>query len=413
MSDYDSDYSDDVYSDNFDEPSPQKSADGRTQGRSDAGSPRRAEGGGAAPSPAPAPAGASPSKSPQPPHSPHGGGAAAGPSPGPSPAKGALQAPGRKQAKGKQVVVQAASPGGGEQEVATAEELETIRGLRRANEQLREQLLGLSRQLDDALNRRGEKVGQMARMRARQFDSPEAVQLMRENEKLRKRNQRMQEQLRASEDAERCVELQNIIAERERAADELREEHRSLENVSHNQARRLELVLQAEAELDGARNAHLEEMRRLKDRIQGVKAAKEADEKLMRQQQATLNALQDKIRACEGAKGKMGPASCGDLQRRLEERDHQVDALRYQILLLSKSNDGDRRRAQHQAKAQNREIRQLEADIKELRSRAFAQGKDASSIPAAKRREVDAEAAPRLAAHGEVPARARRTSLGR
>ena len=155
---------------------------------------------------------------------------------------------------------------------ATDDEVAEIQGLKEENEGLRQQVIGLNNQLNDALNQRGEKVVQITRAPTKQ--SADADRIQKDIDRLRKLNGKLNDRLRQSDAAGRIVELQNVLNEKLREVEILREDNRSLENVHRNQAKRLATVDEAEARIRTARDHHMEEVRQLKEKIQEYKGQK-------------------------------------------------------------------------------------------------------------------------------------------
>ena len=155
---------------------------------------------------------------------------------------------------------------------ATEEELSEIKVLKKANEGLRQQLLSLNGQLDDALNQRGEKIVQITRMQ--KVQNQDVDKLQKDIDRLRRANTKLNEQLRQSDAAGRLAELQNVLNEKLREVEVLKEDNRSLENVHRNQAKKLQSVEEVEARINAARDQHLEEVRQTKDKITELKHLK-------------------------------------------------------------------------------------------------------------------------------------------
>ena len=278
-------------------------------------------------------------------------------------------------------------------EHASEEELQQIRTLKAANEELRQQLLQLNSQLDDALNKRGEKTVQITRIH-RQAAAKDAngeindvEKLHQEIEKMRKLNTRLHEKLRQSDAIGRLNELTNILNEKTREVDQAKEEHRSLENIAKHQQKKLAVVQDVEDRIEAARYQHHTEMKEIKDKVMKLKHCKDSDDKLIKQQQQQINLLQMKIRASSAS--KVNPKSQADLEQRFTEKSHQVEKLRYKVNELTKSNDAEKRRIHTQMKGPSSELRSLQSEVERLRSELKAQDEQDFISSPQRRKETD------------------------
>eukprot|EP01059_Diplonema_ambulator_P030653 TRINITY_DN5335_c0_g1_i1.p1 TRINITY_DN5335_c0_g1~~TRINITY_DN5335_c0_g1_i1.p1 ORF type:complete len:448 (+),score=194.93 TRINITY_DN5335_c0_g1_i1:42-1346(+) len=249
---------------------------------------------------------------------------------------------------------------------ATEEELEEIKELKAANEDLRQQLLSLNSQLDDALNQRGEKIVQITRMRK----EPDVDKLQRDIDKMRKVNSKLQDKIMQSESVGQIHELQNVVNEKARQVEVLREENRSLENVARNQAKKLASVQYIEDRINQARDQHIEEMRHCKEKIQKLKAMKDEDDKMVKHQQQQLNLLQAKMKAAGQAKG---PKSYSELEKKLGEKQSLVEDLKYQVHTLTKANEAEKKRLYQQSKGASNELKSLQQEAERLKALVMQQ----------------------------------------
>eukprot|EP01060_Flectonema_neradi_P018183 TRINITY_DN2499_c4_g1_i1.p1 TRINITY_DN2499_c4_g1~~TRINITY_DN2499_c4_g1_i1.p1 ORF type:complete len:429 (+),score=126.00 TRINITY_DN2499_c4_g1_i1:88-1287(+) len=262
-------------------------------------------------------------------------------------------------------------------EHASEEELQQIRTLKTANEDLRQQLLHLNSQLDDALNKRGEKTVQITRIHRQAAGKDangeinEVEKLHHEIEKMRKLNTKLHEKLRQSDAIGRLNELTNILGEKTREVEQAKEEHRSLENIAKHQQKKLAIVHDVEERIEAARYQHHTEMKELKDKISSLKQCKDSDDKVIKNQQQQINLLQMKIRAASNT--KVNPKLQADLEQKYAERAHQVEKLRYKVNDLAKSNDAERRRIQAQMKGPSSELKALQNEVDRLKSELKAQ----------------------------------------
>ncbi|KAJ9471880.1 hypothetical protein DIPPA_18576 [Diplonema papillatum] len=259
----------------------------------------------------------------------------------------------------------------GEAENVSQEELEEINALKAANENLHKQLLQLNGQLDDALNQRGERIVQITRIRRPDKENPDIERLQKELEKLRRTHGKLHQKLRQTDVSGRLADLQNVLNEKNRDIEVLKEENRSLDNIARHQAKKLAVVHEVEERISLAQAAHYEEMRTSKDKITRLKAFKDEDDRLIRQQQQQLNGIQAKLRAANHT--KVHPKALEDLEKRHEEKLKHVENLRYQVQALTKSNDTDKKRIQQQMKGQSNDLRTLQDEVEHLREQARAQ----------------------------------------
>ncbi len=199
--------------------------------------------------------------------------------------------------------------------------------------------MDLNSQLDEQLAMRGQKIAR-APTSARQLGS--ADQIARKNDALRKRNNELQSLVFQAASLQRVQELQSAVLLKSKERDQLVEENRSLENVYANQMAKLGQTQKVEDDIQRAKSTAQEEIRAIKDRAKDLKEIKDESVKELKAMQRRQDALEGKIKVQDQIGVSLTPLR--DLQAQLAEKERIIEALKYQVAVLSRTNLADKRR---------------------------------------------------------------------
>lgn len=125
---------------------------------------------------------------------------------------------------------------------------ETIRKLRKQNDNLKQQLLELNAALDSQLEQRGIKVhasaGVIASKRAGQVSASdrEVRSLMKQNEHYKRENEELKNMIYGSEVSDKVIRLENVVREKKMKIKQLEVDKKGLENQVREQSRALEKI---------------------------------------------------------------------------------------------------------------------------------------------------------------------------
>jgi len=220
-----------------------------------------------------------------------------------------------------------------------------IQQLKRANEDLRKQLMQLNSKLDSELARRENKARR--KYRASPFGIITEAQyqkLKQEVEELRRDHTLAKVQVYQGDGTSRIADLRNQIAEKDKEIEKLREANRGLERVKKSQARKMEAVNHIETEITRIRTNHIEELRILRDRMRRVKEVKEQDERSLKHIQAQINQLQDKAAIMKGFRQSGETRLLSELEQEVQEKEKLHKELQDEAESLQKKLELEKRR---------------------------------------------------------------------
>lgn len=249
---------------------------------------------------------------------------------------------------------------------ATYEQLELISDLKAQNLSLRRQLVELNRLLDEQLTRRGQKIGRVQPV-VNKGRLNSADVLRRQNEGLRKQNNELVERLHQADKLDQHSHAQNKLGELHVQLLQLRDENLSLENIYSNQMVKLNRIDKIEHDMRRMRDAHNEDLREMKSHTRDFVKLREDEMIHVRQQTKVLNRLDEKLHI----QVSVGTAvsSVADMESQLEERERVVETLKYQVAVLSKTNNSNKKRAQIASQKHSRELEHLRAEAAHLKQR--------------------------------------------
>jgi len=243
---------------------------------------------------------------------------------------------------------------------------DVIHQLQEKNKELRSQLNDLNAQLDEMLTQRGEKISRIHRHQqfAVKGENKEMDQLMRDIETLRKENADLRQKVYNTDVQSRISELLNLIREREKAIEILKEENRSLENVQKHQGKQLQELDKLESDMRDARAKHAEDVRALKDRTRQMKQERDETERQAKIQQTKLTQLQEKIKAANAV--QIGANTVEQLQEAVKEKEKEMEILKYQISQLSESTENEKAKSRAIARQAHKEAQSLREELQRL-----------------------------------------------
>jgi len=243
---------------------------------------------------------------------------------------------------------------------------DVIHQLQEKNKELRSQLNDLNAQLDEMLTQRGEKISRIHRHQqfAIKGENKEMDQLMRDIETLRKENADLRQKVYNTDVQSRISELLNLIREREKAIEILKEENRSLENVQKHQGKQLQELDKLESDMRDARAKHAEDVRALKDRTRQMKQERDETERQAKIQQTKLTQLQEKIKAANAV--QIGANTVEQLQEAVKEKEKEMEILKYQISQLSESTENEKAKSRAIARQAHKEAQSLREELQRL-----------------------------------------------
>jgi chromosome segregation ATPase len=241
-----------------------------------------------------------------------------------------------------------------------------IQQLQDKNKELRAQLNDLNAQLDEMLTQRGEKISRVHRHQqfAVKGENKEMDALMKEIETLRKENTELRQKVYNTDVQSRISELLNLIREREKSIETLKEENRSLENVQKHQGKQLQELDKLESDMRDARAKHADDVRILKDRTRQMKQERDETERQAKIQQTKLTQLQEKIKAANAI--QIGANTVDQLQTAVTEKEKEMEILKYQIASLSESTEAEKAKSRAIARQAHKEAQELRDELQRL-----------------------------------------------
>lgn len=250
----------------------------------------------------------------------------------------------------------------------TPEQETTMADLRARNASLRQQLRRLNGELDRQLEQHGQKTTRVLPMPRSAAQMSPVERRAAQNEALRRRIAELQDRVHAAQAADRVQEVQNDWGAVTAQYEALRDEQRSLENIHRNQMVIVEAQEQAAQEMAALRAQHHSEQRQLKDAMRRAKDEREEAAAQHRALVARMDRLEEKLRSQEAA----GPSvlALDEMQRLVEERDHVVESLKYQVAVLSRTNVSDKKRARIRGACLGRQLEALREEHRALSERA-------------------------------------------
>lgn len=232
---------------------------------------------------------------------------------------------------------------------------------------LRSQLVSLNRILDEHLTQKGQRVSRIQPV-------PRTVSAMFPSDRLaakievqRKINHDIEERLRQAGNLDRVSELMNTLGALHAELEELRSENRSLENVHQNQSVKLEVCSRIDGEIGNAKNQHNEHV---SDNKTKARKAKDEREKEMDQYKHYIRAverMEEKLKVQDAIGSEI--STVAEMQEQVEERDRMIDALKYQVAVLSRTTTNDKRKAKTKASKVQKEVEDLRAEAEYLRQK--------------------------------------------
>ena len=248
-----------------------------------------------------------------------------------------------------------------------------LKELRSQNANLRRQLSTVNSQLDEQLSRKGLKSGYRPPAAAAPQKKHTTIldQRRNHNDKLRKRNQEVEVQLEGR-DLQRLRDLRNLCGEISRTAEDLKDENRSLENVYANQRQKLAAVEKVEEEMAAAKAENDAEIRETREQIRRAKELRDADASEMKGLRVKLSRMEQKVKVQDTVGSTV--RSVGELQEQVEEKDKTIEALKYQVAVLSKTNVTDKKRAKARSAKISQQIADLREEVELLQDKLKAKG---------------------------------------
>lgn len=257
----------------------------------------------------------------------------------------------------------------------TPEQKAVVQELKQANKALRLELLDLNRELDTCLELRGQRAGRVPPL-PRASTASAADQLILKNERNRKRNHELLSKLHQADGLERITDLRNSMGKVSGDADVLRGENRSLENVFAHQMVSLRVTLKVEEDLAKERQEHLEYVRGLKEQMRVAREAKEAHTAVFRDLSKHIDRIEEKVRVQNDIGDSVRTVE--DIRQHLEAKDRTIDALKYQVTVLSRTNVSDQKRSRIVSTRLSAELHSLRSEAEELRQQLASFGVEKS-----------------------------------
>jgi chromosome segregation ATPase len=255
--------------------------------------------------------------------------------------------------------------------VPLAEEVTEATELRQANLQLRAELLDLNRRLDEVLHQKGQKVSRVHAVPKGAAMLP-SDRVAAKNEQQRKMNAELCEQIQRPHVQHRMSDAANALGHAKHLLEEATSEMTGLENVLVHQRHKLDRIDLIEREMGDARSQHAENQHLLKDRTRTLKETREKDmaeyNKLIR----LVERMEEKIKVQD----EVGAAvkSVELVKEQVEESDRMIDALKYQVAVLSRTNVGDQKKARAVNDRLSKELHSLREEAESLRKQVKALG---------------------------------------
>jgi hypothetical protein len=253
----------------------------------------------------------------------------------------------------------------------TPEQHATMAELKRANLNLRAQLLDVNRLLDDHLAQRGQRVAQVHAVPKKGGQMP-SDRLARKNEQQRRVNAEMTAKLHQANQQAIVNSASNELNELKNNARLYRSENRGLENVYAHQNNQLAVVRRVEQEMKDAKAEHSNELRGWKDEGRASKEVREAEMTAYNRTMRAVERLQEKIRIQDDV--GVAVRSVSDMHEQVEERDSIIDALKYQVAVLSKTSVTDKKRAKTSSERIARDLVALRDEVHHLRQQVAGLG---------------------------------------
>jgi chromosome segregation ATPase len=255
--------------------------------------------------------------------------------------------------------------------VPLTKEADEATELRRSNLELRAELLDLNRKLDEQLNKNG---GHAPRVRAAPRGPallPSEKQALK-NENQRKNNAELRDQLHRPHVQTQVSSASNALGHIGKQLEDAQSDMRGLENVNQHQRNQLARINKVEQEMTAARSEHTEKLRDLKERTRILKEAREADMVVYNKTMRAVERMEEKLKVQEevGAAAK----TVDLVKEQVEESDRMIDALKYQVAVLSRTNAGDKQKAQAVNQRLTRELHSLREEAERLRRQVKALG---------------------------------------
>uniref|UniRef100_A0A7S1Q4L1 Lebercilin domain-containing protein n=1 Tax=Neobodo designis TaxID=312471 RepID=A0A7S1Q4L1_NEODS len=246
-----------------------------------------------------------------------------------------------------------------------------IAELRKANLALRAELLSLNTKLDEQLGQRGQRVSRAPAV-ARGAAMLPSDRLSAKNDQLRRENAELREQLNRPHIQQRMSEIRNAIGHVLKQLEDANSELKGLQNVQAHQDQQLVRIRAVEAEMAATRGDHAEVLRRAKEQSRQLKDVREADmaeySKLIRH----VERMEEKVKV----QNEIGAAvkSVETVKEQVDEKDRMIDALKYQVAVLSRTSAGDKKKTKAVRDRLQRELHNLREEASSLRKQVKALG---------------------------------------
>lgn len=227
---------------------------------------------------------------------------------------------------------------------ASQPEMQELQALRKANLALRSELLSLNRKLDDQLGQRGQRgVGGRAPIAPKPTEMLPSDKLQMRNDEQRRINSELREALTRPHVQQRMSETANSLGAVKAELEQLKSEAQGLENVRAHQEQQLARIRIVEGEMQKARDQHAETQRGLKDAARELKEKRERDMAVYSKTIRQVERMEEKLKVQD----EVGAAvkSVDAVREQVEEKDRMIDALKYQVAVLSRTNAGDKKKA--------------------------------------------------------------------
>lgn len=248
---------------------------------------------------------------------------------------------------------------------ATPQQETTLVDLKARNTTLRQQLQRLNTELDQQLTQHGQKITRVQPLPKKNLSPQE--KLVAQNEALRRKNNDLSDRLHVAQTVERSPEMHNELGSLTNEWKQLQSENKSLENIYENQMVKITVADQIEEELKQIRAQHNEEVRQLKETTRRAKDEREQELGYFKQLHRQLDRLEEKLRVQESAGQSV--KSLKDMQQQVEEKDHIIESLKYQVAVLSRTNVSDKKRARMRGEKIAKELEELREEHQLLTER--------------------------------------------
>lgn len=238
----------------------------------------------------------------------------------------------------------------------------TIEKLRQENRQLHAQLEDLNKLVDEQLSLRGERVRHRS---SKNSQTKEMQGLMKKLQIYKKANEDLKRQLKSSGSSERVIHLSDLLKDKKRQIKALKEENKSLQNVTRKQGKAL---VEAEHEdIERKIRCYEDDARVLKEQFRKAKHRLNEDRETINKQNRMIAKLSEKLQIFKANKVTVEDVkTMKKLKEELRHKQDLISSLENNISILRKASQVEQAKTKHEITKSTKEMKELRHTIQQL-----------------------------------------------